>query len=63
MIFTRAFLPVGRGAPSRFLDLKMFHNDASSDMYLFLRDDKKDLRTFLLKRLLLFIVTMVRRKD
>ncbi len=49
--------------PSRFLDFKMFHNAASAEVDLFLRDDLKDLRPFLLKRLLLFIVTKVRRME
>jgi hypothetical protein len=41
----------------------MFHNAAFAEVDLFIRVDLKDLRPFLLKRLLLFIVTMVRRKE
>ena len=33
------------------------HNAASAEVDLFLRDDLKDLRPFLLKRLMFFIVT------
>jgi hypothetical protein len=47
--------------PSRFLDFKKSYNAASAEVELFLRDDLKDLRPFLLKRLLLFIVPKVRR--
>jgi len=35
----------------------MFHNAASAEVDLFLRDDLKDLRPSLLKRLMFFIVT------
>ena len=49
--------------PSRFLDFKMFHNVASAEVDQFLRGDLKDLRPFLLKRLLLFIVTKVSRME
>ena len=41
----------------------MFHNAASTEVELFLRDDLKDLRPFLLKRLMFFIVTKVRREE
>jgi hypothetical protein len=47
--------------PSRFLNFKIFHNACSAEVVLFLRDDLKDFRPYFLKRLLLFIVTKVRR--
>ena len=38
-------------------------NAASAEVDLFLRDELKDLRPFLLKRLMFFIVTKVRRME
>jgi len=38
--------------PSSFFDFKIFHNVATAEVDLFLRDDLKDLRFFLLKRFL-----------
>ena len=49
--------------PSRFFDFKIFHNAASAEVDLFLRDDLKDLRPFLLKRFLFFIDIKVKRKE
>jgi hypothetical protein len=40
----------------------MSYNAASAEVDLFLRDDLKDLRPFLLKRILFFIEIKVRRK-
>jgi hypothetical protein len=39
----------------------MFHRAASAEVDLFLRDDLKDLSPFLLKRLMFFIDSKVRR--
>ena len=42
----------------------MFHNAASAEVDLFLRDDLKDLRPFLLKRFLFFIdIKVIRKKE
>jgi hypothetical protein len=41
----------------------MSHNAASAEVDLFLRDDLKDLRPFLLKRFLFFIDIKVKRKE
>jgi len=41
--------------PSSFLDFIISHNAASAEVDLFLRDDLKVLRPFLLKMILLFI--------
>jgi hypothetical protein len=41
----------------------MFHNAASAEVDLFLRNDLNDLRSFLLKRLLFFIdIKVTKRK-
>ena len=41
----------------------MFYNVASAEVDLFLRDDLKDLRPFLLKRFLFFIDIKVKRNE
>jgi hypothetical protein len=41
----------------------MFHNSASAEVDLFLSDDLKNLRLFLLKRFLFFIPIKVRRNQ
>ena len=46
-----------------FLDFKMFHNAASAEVDLFLRDDLKDLRPFLLNRLKSFICYKVKKNS
>ena len=48
--------------PSSLLDFNISHKVASAEVDLFLRDDLKDLRSFLLKRLL-FIGTKVKRNE
>jgi len=49
--------------PSSFFDFKISQNTISAEVDLFLRDDLKDLRPFLLKRLMFFIITKVRRME
>ena len=46
-----------------FFDFKMFHNTASAEVDLFLSDDLKNLRLFLLKRFWFFIPIKVRRNQ
>ena len=41
----------------------MFHNSASAEVDLFLRDDLKNLRLFLLKRFWFFMSIKVRRNQ
>jgi hypothetical protein len=45
------------------VDFNISHNAASAEVDLFLRDDLKDLRLFLLKMILLFIGIKIYRKE
>ena len=56
MIFTM-------GSSVKLNNKVLSHNAASAEVDLFLRDDLKDLRLFLLNRLIFFIVTKVRRME
>ena len=46
-----------------FFDFKMFHNSASAEVDLFLSNDLKNLRLFLLKRFWFFMSIKVRRNQ
>jgi hypothetical protein len=48
---------------SIFFDFKIFQNSASGGVNLFLRDDLKNFRPFLLKRFLFFIEIKVRKRN
>ena len=57
------WLVIQCGSLSSCFDFKMSHNAASAEVDVFLRDDLKDLRPFLLKRFLFFIDIKVKRKE
>ncbi len=48
---------------SSCFDFKMSPNATSAEVALFLRDDLKDLRSFLLKRFLFFIDIKVKKRN